>query len=79
MRTWPGARNASLCGLAYLAWRRARAAEAALAFDAYEAALKREEAAAEAYAALMRRVGPLVETGLARQLPYLPSVPGAPT
>ncbi|MGA8720308.1 MAG: hypothetical protein WB557_20030 [Solirubrobacteraceae bacterium] len=64
---------------AYLAWRRARAAEAALAFDAYEAALKREEAAAEAYAALMRRVGPLVETGLARQLPYLPSIPGAPT
>jgi hypothetical protein len=64
---------------AYLAWRRARAAEAALAFDAYEAALDREEAAAEVYAALMRRVGHLVETGLARQLPYLPSVPGAPT
>ena len=79
MRTWPGASNASLCGLPISAWRRARAAEAALAFDAYEAALKREEAAAEAYAALMRRVGPLVETGLARQLPYLPSIPGAPT
>ena len=59
---------------AYLAWRRARAAEAALAFDAYEAALKREEAAAEAYAALMRRVGPLVETGLAR-LPVPPEHP----
>ena len=54
-------------------------AEAALAFDAYEAALDREEVAAEVYAALMRRVGPLVETGLARQLPYLPSIPGAPT
>ena len=62
---------------AYLAWRRARAVEAALAFDAYEAALDREEVAAEVYAALMRRVGHLVEVGLARQLAYLPSVPGA--
>jgi hypothetical protein len=62
---------------AYLAWRRARAAEAALAFDAYEAALDREEVAAEDYAALMRRVGHLVEVGLARQLAYLPSIPGA--
>jgi hypothetical protein len=62
---------------AYLAWRRARAAEAAIAFDAYEAALDREEVAAEAYAALMRRVGHLVEIGLARQLAYLPSMPGA--
>jgi hypothetical protein len=62
-----------------LAWRRARAAETALAFDAYEAALDREEVAAEVYAALMRRVGPLVEAGLARQLPCLPSIPGAPT
>jgi hypothetical protein len=63
---------------AYLAWRRARAAEAALAFHAYEAALDREEAAAEVYAARMCRVGHLVETGLARQLPYLPIIPGAP-
>ena len=63
---------------AYLAWRRARAAEAALAFDAYEAALDREEIAAEAYRALMQRVGHLAEPGLARQLQYLPSVPGAP-
>jgi len=63
---------------AYLAWRRARAAEAGLAFDAYEAALDREEVAAEVYAALTRRVGRLVEPGLARQLPYLPSIPGAP-
>ena len=62
---------------AYLAWRRARAAEAALAFDAYEAALDREEVAAEVYAALVRRVGHLVEIGLARQLAYLPSIPGA--
>ncbi|MFL5861418.1 MAG: hypothetical protein ACJ780_11630 [Solirubrobacteraceae bacterium] len=63
---------------AYLAWRRARAAEAALAFDAYQAALDPEEVAAEVYAALMRRVGHLVEPGLARQLAYLPSIPGAP-
>jgi hypothetical protein len=62
---------------AYLAWKRAPAAQAALAFHAYEAALNREEVAAEAYRALMRRVGHLVEPGLARQLPYLPSVPGA--
>jgi hypothetical protein len=64
---------------AYLPSRRASAAEAALAFDAYEAALDREEVAAEVYAALMRRVGPLVETGLARQLPYLPTISRAPT
>jgi hypothetical protein len=63
---------------AYLGWRQARAAEAGLAFDAYVAALDREEAAAEVYRALMQRVGHLVEPGLARQLPYLPSVPGAP-
>jgi hypothetical protein len=62
---------------AYLGWRRARAVEAALAFDAYEAALDREEVAAEAYAALMRRVGDLVEVGLARQLAYRPGIPGA--
>jgi hypothetical protein len=61
---------------AYLAWRRARAAEAALAFDAYEAALDREEVAAEVYAKLMGRVGHLGEIGLARQLACLPS-PGA--
>jgi len=64
---------------AYLAWRGARAAEAALAFDAYEAALDREEVAAEVYAALMRRVGHWVETDPARQLAYLPGTPGAPT
>lgn len=62
---------------AYLAWRRARSTEAALAFDVYEAALDREEVAAEVYAELMSRVGHLVEMGLARQLAYLPSVPGA--
>lgn len=60
---------------AYLAWSRARAAEAALAFDAYEAALDREEVAAEAYAELMGRIGHLAEIGLARQLAWLPSTP----
>ena len=63
---------------AYLAWRRARAAESALAFDAYEAALDREEIAAEAYRKLIRRIDHLVEPGLARQLPHLPGLPGAP-
>ena len=57
-------------------FRRRRDARA-LAVDAYDAALDREEVAAEAYAALIRRVGHLVEPGLARQLPYLPSIPGA--
>jgi hypothetical protein len=62
---------------AYLAWRHARAAEAAVAFDAYEAALDREEVAAGVYAELVSRVGHLAEIGLARQLAYLSSVPGA--
>jgi hypothetical protein len=62
---------------AYLAWTRGPAAEAAHAFDAYEAALEREEAAANVYAELMRRVGDLVETGLARQLAFLSSTAGA--
>jgi hypothetical protein len=61
---------------AYLAYTHARAAEAAVAFDAYEAALDREEVAAEVYAELMSRVGHLAEIGLARQLAYVPSVPG---
>jgi hypothetical protein len=61
-----------------LACRSARAGETTLAFDAYEAALDREEVAAQAYATLMRGVGDLVEIGLARQLAYLPSTPGAP-
>lgn len=61
---------------AYLAWRHAPAAEAAVAFDAYEAALDREEVAADVYAELVSRVGHLAEIGLARQLAYLSSVPG---
>ena len=62
---------------AYLAWRHAPAAEAAVAFDAYKAGLDREEVAADVYAELVSRVGHLAEIGLARQLAYLSSVPGA--
>ena len=62
---------------AYLAWTRGPAATAAHAFDAYEAALEREEAAADVYAELMRRVAHLVETGLARQLAFLSGTAGA--
>ena len=65
---------------AYLAWRHApaaEAAEAAVAFDAYKAALDREAVAADVYAELVSRVGHLAEIGLARQLAYLSSVPGA--
>ena len=62
---------------AYLAWRQARAAEAAVAFDAYKAALDREEVAAEVYAELISRAGQVAEIGLARQLAYLSSVPEA--
>jgi hypothetical protein len=62
---------------AYLAWTRAGAAEAALAFDAYWAVLDREERAAALYADLARRVGHMPEFGLARQLSHLAAAPGA--
>lgn len=62
---------------AYLTWRRARAAEAAPAFDAYAAALDREELAAKLYADLARRVGHVPEFGLARQLSNPAAAPGA--
>ena len=62
---------------AYLTWRRARAAEAALAFDACAAALDREELAAKLYADLARRVGHAPEFGLARQLANPAAAPGA--
>jgi hypothetical protein len=62
---------------AYLTWRRARAAEAAPAFDAYSAALDREELAAKLYADLARRAGRAPEFGLARQLSNLTAAPGA--
>jgi hypothetical protein len=62
---------------AYLTCRRARAAEAPRAFDAYEAALDREEVAANVYAQLIRRVGHVAELGLARELSYPVPAPGA--
>lgn len=62
---------------AYLTWRRTGAAEAALAFDAYAAALDREELAATLYADLASRVAHAPEFGLARQLSNPAAAPGA--
>jgi hypothetical protein len=49
---------------AYRRWTDASSSDTALAHGAYRAALDREQAAAEAYAGLMRQVGDLVETDL---------------
>jgi hypothetical protein len=49
---------------AYRSWARTPAPYAELAYLVYGAALDREQAAAEVYARLMRRVGHLVESGL---------------
>jgi hypothetical protein len=54
--------------VAYRAWRGASALDEPRAFDAYTAALEREEGAAVLYARRMRRARRLVETGLAFQL-----------
>jgi hypothetical protein len=62
---------------AYVTWRRAGAAEAAPAFDAYAAALDREELAAKRYADLARRVWDAPEFGLARQLSNSAAAHGA--
>jgi hypothetical protein len=62
--------------MAYLTWRRAGAAESADAFDAYEAALYREEMAANVCAKLIGRVGHVGELALARQLAYSAAAPG---
>src|SRR5689334_14255316 len=62
---------------AYLTWRQASVAEAALAFDAYAAALDREELTAALYADLARRVGRAPEFGLARQLSNPAAASGA--
>ena len=77
-RTWPGARNASLCGLPISPGgvpapqrRRSLSTRTRRPWTA-------RRLPPRPTAALMRRVGHLVELGLARQLPYLPSVPGAP-
>jgi hypothetical protein len=63
--------------VAYLTWRRAGATETADAFAAYEAALYREEAAADVYAELIARVGHVVELAVARQLAHPVAAPGA--
>ena len=49
---------------AYGSWASAPAEDAACAHAAYQAALDREEAAANAYAELVERVGQLVLTGV---------------
>jgi hypothetical protein len=53
---------------AYARWTGSARADAAQAFRAYERALDREESAADAYAAVMTRVGELVEPELSHQL-----------
>ena len=53
---------------AYRTWRDAHALDEARAFDAYKAALDREESAAVRFARRMRQAHRLVETGLALQL-----------
>ena len=62
---------------AYVVWRRARGEAAAIAFDAYEAALDREELAATVYSRFVTHVGQAAELGLARQLAYSAVAPGA--
>jgi hypothetical protein len=52
---------------AYHAWLGARAVDEPLAFDAYAAALEREEGAATRYARLARRARRVTETVFARQ------------
>jgi hypothetical protein len=66
---------------AYRRWATAPAADAALAFGAYESALDREEGAATVYAGLMGGVGHLVGTVLDHsQFPanLVPPTPPAP-
>ena len=57
-------RECAAVGNAYRRWVIASALDRPLAFDAYTAALDREEDAVQLYARLMKRVGHLVETGL---------------
>ena len=63
--------------VAYRDWIAANASGEPRAFHAYRTALDREQRAAEAYAGLVSRVGDLAETGLARQLAWMHSIPGA--
>jgi hypothetical protein len=53
---------------AYRTWTAASASASWVAFEAYRAALDREEAAARTYARVMRRAGHLAETALAHQM-----------
>ena len=53
---------------AYSTWRSARALDEPRAFDAFKAALDREESAAVLFARRMRRAHRLAETGVALQL-----------
>ena len=62
---------------AYRSWASARVVDKPLAFVAYNAALDREEGAANLYARLLRRAGHLTETGLAHQLAQIQITSGA--
>jgi hypothetical protein len=73
-RQWHSERDAVRA--AYRVWVAASAFAQPLAFEAYQSALDREERAAKTYAALMRRVRHLTETGLAHQL-AIQAPPGA--
>jgi hypothetical protein len=62
---------------AYQWWATTSAGEKPFAFDAYQAALDREEGAAKLYARLMRHVGRLGEDGLAERLAEIQTSSGA--
>jgi hypothetical protein len=72
---WRG--EGAAVGNAYRRWPIASTLDRPLAFDAYTAALDREEGAALVYARLMRRASRLAETGLAQQLAKLQTGSGA--
>lgn len=57
---------------AYRTWVSAGAGSRSLAFDAYIAALDREEGAANVYADVKRRIGHVAEIGLAHELADIP-------
>jgi hypothetical protein len=62
---------------AYRQWASASKADEPDAFEAYRAALDREEGAAKRYARLIPRAGHHVEFGLARQLAQIETGSGA--
>jgi hypothetical protein len=61
---------------AYRVWIAATASGEPLAFEAYQAALDREERAEKTYAGLMSRAGHLTKTGFAHQLAWMDSLSG---